>query len=230
MKRMRGFTLLELLVSMALGTMILLTAATMLGEAGDSYGHVTRGIHAERETRAALGRTTTDLNAALKQPGSLHIGSGGTFGFLTTQPHSAQKMTGRTGDLCAVVYQLKDFESGQNVVRCLTRTVHDSAETYQAIKDQKLEDILSRVDEDAEPLAMGVLQCSFLPKIRGPDGAWEDWKEASKDLPDSVEVMISVANPEESRRWAQARDWDEAWQQGSGKSTSRRMMVSYGHE
>jgi len=230
MKRMSGFTLLELLVSMALGSIILLTAATMLGEAGDSYGHVTRGIHAEREARAALSRISADVRAALDQQGALRLDSGGKIGFLTTLPGSAQNKTLRIGDLCAVVYQLKDLESDNRIVRCLTRTVHESSETYRAIKEGNVGEILSRADEDAEPLAIGVMKCSFMPKTRRSDGTWEEWKESSEHMPDSIEIKITVANREESKRWTQARDWDEPSELENGKATTRSMMIRYGHE
>ena len=64
-RRAAGFSLIELMSAMAVGTLVLLVAASLLGRVGTEYGRVSGGVGAEREARAALGQLTADAATAL---------------------------------------------------------------------------------------------------------------------------------------------------------------------
>ena len=46
-----GFTLLEMLASLAIGAILLLAATAMLGNSGTSYERIAGGVSAERDAR-----------------------------------------------------------------------------------------------------------------------------------------------------------------------------------
>ena len=58
-----GFTLVELMFSMAIGSMILILAASVLGSSGDSYERVGGSVASEREARALIARLASDLSS-----------------------------------------------------------------------------------------------------------------------------------------------------------------------
>jgi prepilin-type N-terminal cleavage/methylation domain-containing protein len=89
-----GFTLLELLVTMAIGSILLLVAATMLGRAGDSYSQGSGSVAAEREARAVLTQMGEDFAKAVWHKDNVFEAGGEGWkrartGFLSLQPEDA---------------------------------------------------------------------------------------------------------------------------------------------
>ena len=95
-----GFSLIELLFSMAIGSIILLVAASMLGSSGDGYERVGGTVATEREARALITQLSADLSTARFQEDALFDKSSASWpvdslGFLCLQPDQAQTDSGR---------------------------------------------------------------------------------------------------------------------------------------
>lgn len=204
-----GFTLLELMVSMAISTIILLLAAALLGSSGQGYGRAADGVACGREGRVAFCQLTADLASAVVHRGEvLDSSSGHGIGFLSLQSPDAQSGTGRIGDACAVIYQLEDLPIGGHVRRCLTRSVRESGETLANLRVGQTESLFSGRKEEAEPLAFGVVDFEAIPKSLSTGGEWTDWEMNDTIPPDALEVTLVIARSELLGRLQTTADWD----------------------
>ena len=207
--------MIELMAAMAVGTMVLLVAAGLLGRVGAEYGRVYGGVGAEREARAALGQLTADASTAWHHSGAVFEAEdnpwpGDRIGYLSLQPAAAQSEEGRSGDLCAVNYYVKDLDFGNGSVRCLMRGFRESAETFAALKDGNVAGLFSEAVRD-EPVAFGIVGFEARPVLRGIAGDWEDWQptdDPSAAPPEALRVRLVVARRELLGRLKSPDDWD----------------------
>jgi prepilin-type N-terminal cleavage/methylation domain-containing protein len=209
-----GFTLLELLVTMAIGAILLLIAATLLGRAGDSYGQGSGSVAAEREARAVLTQMGEDFAKAVWHQDTVFEDGGEGWkrartGFLSLQAEDAQSDDGRTGDLCAVHYYVKDIQVGSATVRCLMRGFRESGEVFPALKAGSLEPMFAEEDTD-EPVAFGVLAFEAAPLVReAGTGTLVDWQSTTPaTAPDFLRIRLVVARRELLGKLATTFDWD----------------------
>jgi prepilin-type N-terminal cleavage/methylation domain-containing protein len=211
----RGFTLIELMATMAIGGGLLLLAAGLLGRAGQGYARGSDGVAAEREARAALALIADDLAQAVWHRDCVLDPGGGDgwprarLGLLSLQAGDAQSDQGRAGDLCAIHYQLRDLRIGQKTVRCLMRGFHDSAAVFPSLAAGSAAPLFEARDDD-EPLAFGVLAFEARPLVRKADGKLADWvpDEARSQAPDFVRLRLVIARRDLLAKLSTAADWD----------------------
>lgn len=209
----RGFTLVELLCSMAIGAIILVAAASLLGSSGDGYERVGGGVATEREARAIMTQLAEDLSTAVFHPDGVMERSGQRWpadklGFLTLQSADAQSEDGRIGDLCAVHYYVKDLTINGRVVRCLMRGFRESADTFKSLGNSTLPSLFTAQDSIDEPVAFGVLSFEASPKSRDENGKWTDWKKNPNTGPEALEVKLIIARRGLAGRLKTTADWD----------------------
>jgi hypothetical protein len=127
-------------------------------------------------------------------------------GFFLLRPIARQSEANGLGDLCAVLYYLKDIESAGRPVRCLVRGLRESAEVYAAIR-QDGEEALFEPRETDEPVMFGVVTFDARPKVRKAD-AWVDWRVDEADSPQAIEWRVEVARRGLEQRLETAAQWD----------------------
>lgn len=231
-----GFTLLELLVTMAIGAVILLIAASMLGRAGDSYSQGSGSVAAEREARAVLTQMGEDFAKAVWHKDSIFEAGGEGWkrartGFLSLQPEDAQSDDGRSGDLCAVHYYVKDIQVGESTVRCLMRGFRESGEVFPAIKAGSLTPMFAEEDTD-EPVAFGVLAFEATPlNLEEGTGSLLNWTQTGdlvSESPDFIRIRLVVARRELLGKLASTSDWDSSPLRGDPlKASENRNLEVY---
>ena len=231
-----GFTLLELLVTMSIGAVLLLVAATMLGRAGDSYSQGSGSVAAEREARAVLTQMGDDFAKAVWHQDTIFEAGGEGWkrartGFLSLQPEDAQSDDGRSGDLCAVHYSVKDIQAGPTTVRCLMRGFRESGEVFPALKAGSLTPMFAEEDTD-EPVAFGVLAFEATPLTRElGTGNLIDWTQTGNPVttgPDFLRLRLVVARRELLGKLATASDWDSSPLRGDPlKASENRNLEVY---
>lgn len=213
MRPSRGFTLIELMVSMAIGSIVLLAAASILGSSGDGYERVGSGISAEREARAAISRITSDLSTAVWHKDGVIEKSTAAWpadhiGFLSLQPAEAQTDSGRIGDLCAVNYYIDDLTINGRTVRCLMRGFRESVDSFKALEEDSVPALFTRRKQIDEPVAFGVVSFQARPKTRDGSGAWSDWAATGTTGPDALDVRLVIARRGLTGRLKTSGDWD----------------------
>jgi prepilin-type N-terminal cleavage/methylation domain-containing protein len=213
MRMIRGFTLVELVCSMAIGSILLLATASMLGSAGDGYERASGGVAAQREARALIGQLSADLSSARFHKDGVFVKSAATWpadriGFLSLQPNHAQSDAGRIGDLCAVNYYLKDLTINGKTVRCLMRGFRESKQTFAAIGNDTVATLFAAQPALDEPVAFHVVAFEARPQSRDASGRWIDWIENNDTGPEALNMRLIVVRRSRAARLIQPDDWD----------------------
>jgi prepilin-type N-terminal cleavage/methylation domain-containing protein len=211
--KVRGFSLIELMFSMAIGSIILILAATMLGTSGDGYERVGGSVATEREARALLTQLAADLSTAKFHKDTLIEKSSTSWpadklGFLSLQPEAAQTDEGRIGDLCTVNYYIKDLQIGGKTVRCLMRGFRESKDTFSALKTDTVGTLFAEQVGLDEPIAFGVVSFQARPRSRDATGKWIDWVESDTKPPEALDIKLVVARRELSGKLKTAGEWN----------------------
>ena len=211
----RGFTLTEILVSMVIGSVLLLAAVAMLENTGACYERIGGGVATEREARGLLSQLAADLsNARFHKDGviekSVAIWPIDRLGFLCLQPAQAQSDAGRIGDLCAVSYAIRDLSFNGKSVRCLMRGCRESTATFMALENDGLRPLITRQDDSDEPVALGVVSFMARPKSRDPAGEWVDWTPGGATGPEALDVRLVLARRDLIAKLQTPADWDGA--------------------
>lgn len=239
----QGFSLIELMVAMAIGSIILLLIGGLMASSGDSYERIGGSIHAEREARAAFTQITADLASAKFHPDSIIENSTAAWpkdrlGILSLQAPDAQTKTDRIGDLCAIHYYVKDLTIAGNTIRCLMRGFRDSTPTFEALRNNTVPALFTSRDPIDEPIAFGVVSFTAKPKIRGSNGQLIDWVESQGAAPDLLDVSLIIARRDLAGRLKKPADWDGAGNilgDHTNASKNRNLeiyntLIRYGHE
>jgi prepilin-type N-terminal cleavage/methylation domain-containing protein len=208
-----GFSLVELMFSMAIGSIVLILAATMLGTSGDSYERVGGGVATEREARAVLTQLASDLSTAKFHKDALFEKSSSSWstdklGFFSLQPEAAQSAEGHIGDLCTITYYVKDLLIGGATVRCLMRGFRESNDTFTALKADTVHTLFAEQANRDEPVAFSVVSFEARPKSRDTAGKWIDWVENDIKSPEALDIKLVLARRELSGKLKTTSDWN----------------------
>ena len=211
-QRQHGFTLIEVLVSLALGLLVLLLAMAMLERTREDSARLSAGINVEREARAVLGQLTADLHSASFHKDSVFEQSRAAWpsdhlGFLSLQAPDAQAGAGRIGDLCAIHYYLKDQLIDNRTVRCLMRGVRPSNDTFQALRRNQIPSLFTATQRD-EPVAFGILAFEARPQARNASGQWQDWDASMPLPPAALAVRLVIAHRVLAAKLTDSAAWD----------------------
>ena len=209
----RGFSLIEVWVSMTLGCIVLLAAAAMLGNAGVGYGRVGGGVAAEREARGLFTQLAADLSTArFHKQGVMKKSSANwptdRLGCLFLQPAGAQSSAGCIGDLCAVNYYVRDLTIGGKTMRCLMRGCRESKETFSALENDSVNSLFTERHLSDEPVAFGVVSFVARPKSRDLSGKWRDWGITDITGPAALDVRLVLARNDLAAKLKCPQDWD----------------------
>lgn len=208
-----GFTLVELMFSMAVGTIILLTAASFLGASADGYARVGNNISNQRECRMLMGGISSEFRSAVFHK-DMRIERNGTpwptthLGFLTLRPADAQSADHQIGDLCAVHYYLKDLTMDGRVVRCVMRGFHDSLDTFDALRGDTVDGLFLPDEDSDEPIALRVVSFDANPLVMGNSGHWEDAPLPLVKAPEAFRIRLVIARPPLAAKLVTSADWD----------------------
>jgi prepilin-type N-terminal cleavage/methylation domain-containing protein len=211
--RTNGFTLVELMFSLAVGAIILLAAAAFLGSSADGYARVGGSVSTERENRMLMGELSSELGSAVFHQDMRIERAGATWptahlGFLTLRPADAQSTDNQIGDLCAVHYYLKDLTIGGRSVRCVMRGFRDSKQTFEALRAEALDTLFLPDEVVDEPIALRAVSFDASPLVMDASGKWVDAPLPLAAAPEAVRLRLVIVRPLLAGRLATAADWD----------------------
>lgn len=213
--RTRGFTLVELMFSLAVGAILLLAAAAFLGSSADGYAQVGGSVTAERESRMFIGEISSELGTAMFHEDMKLERSGMKWpavhlGFLTLRPADAQAAENQIGDLCAVHYYLKDLTIAGRSVRCVMRGIRDSKQTFEALRTDAVNTLFTADEVLDEPIALRVVSLDAAPLVMDAAGKWVDAPQPLTEAPEAMRVRLVIVRPSLAGRLATTADWDGA--------------------
>jgi prepilin-type N-terminal cleavage/methylation domain-containing protein len=236
--RLRGFSLIELMFSMAIGSIILILAASMLGSSGDGYERIGGSVASEREARASISQLSADLSTVTFHKDEVIDRSGESWpvdklGFLSLQPEAAQNDKEHIGDLCAVNYYVKDLPIGGKTVRCLMRGFRASNDTFKALREDSVASLFTPQEEIDEPVAFGVVSFEARPKSRDDSGKWIDWVKNNTTGPEALEVKLVIARRDLAAKLKLPAEWNGGGSAGkllgeSAKADRNKDLEVYG--
>ncbi|MEI8038685.1 MAG: prepilin-type N-terminal cleavage/methylation domain-containing protein [Verrucomicrobiota bacterium] len=217
--RIVGFSLIELLCSMAIGSILLFAAAMVLVSYGIGYARINGEAASGREARAMLTQLAADLSSALFCGNGVLETSAARWpisrlGFLSLQPGQAQSAAGRIGDLCAVCYYVQDLSLNSKTVRCLLRGYRESQDTFHALEAGEVGSLFAARSLLDEPVAFGVVSFGVSPLSRDPAGRWIAWVANDQIGPEALEVRLVLARRDLAGNLSSPEDWDGAGTSG----------------
>jgi prepilin-type N-terminal cleavage/methylation domain-containing protein len=209
----KGFSLIELMFAMAIGSITLILAGSLLNTAGTTYQRITETVSAENEARCLIDQLTADLATAIPHAETLIERSTASWptdhlGLLFTQPPEAQDRTALIGDLCSVNYYLKDLKIGDQTIRCLMRGVTESRDTFIALREKSISSLFAPRLHLDEPVAFGVLSFVARPMTRNEQGKWIDFHETESQQLEALEVRLILARRNLIPKLKIPEDWN----------------------
>ncbi len=205
-----GFTLLELLTSMAIASLLIVTGAAVLVTSGDGYSRARQIAVVEREARAVFHQIERDLAVVVMAEmmsfgQSSRIDVSDHLGFLCLKPEIGNQLP--DGDLCSVRYYLKTMPIGGRSVQCLMRGVESSESAYEHVEMGAVEDLLNRRLERDEPIGIGVVSFEVKSLVRLNDGSLIQWRPDLGGRPEWLWVKLVLAKPELRARLDKEAEW-----------------------
>ena len=233
-KKSSAFSLLELLVAIAVLCILLVILLDIVQGATNLWRTSENKVEAYREARAALQIISSDLRHALAStntnffrrdissyPNSTNVA------FLATLPLSSQE-TNSLSDICTVGYFLaydnKSPVSGITGRQSynLYRYFVESNETFAKLSDSSGPADVLDFDPSRQPeiLARNVVGFNATYFITNGPGSFTTWTQsAATPMPDIVEIQLTAVNNERTMRFG-ARGASGEWDAFSGNTNS----------
>lgn len=231
----RAFTLLEILVAVAVLSVLLVILLNIVQSATGLWRHSENRAEAYRESRAALqlmaanlknNLTSTNTNFFRTDLLPTHTNGAFSVGFLATQSLAGQP-EGNVGDVCAIGFFV-DYGDKSPIAkekgrqgRNLYRYFLGSNETFSALTSNGsglFPDSLEAGATNIEILARNVVSCQFRFYITDSSGGFTNWNQSQSDpRPDLVEIEITAVNNERANRFG-ARGAADEWDQWASKT------------
>jgi len=232
-KNASAFTMIELLVSMAVLSLIVVLLLSMVDNATKMWRQSENRVDAYREARAALNLIASDLASIYsstntnffyfdREPKPLPNVSSALDGkvfFVTALPPTAQG-TGQKSDLCTVGY-FAGFDKTSITGRGgesmnLYRYFRPSNETFDALKTGDIADGMTisstPTSDDAEVLAKNItgFKVAAYSKATGTPGELTPFTQsATTPTPDVLEITLSAISNDAAKRFTTQADWQD---------------------
>lgn len=244
----RGFTLVEILVSMGIAGILMIFLLSLVGAGADGYAMANRDVRSRTEGRGALHFFERDFDSRV--PGRALTREddrdGSAFpsdalGFLCFKSAAAQDLTKNGGEICfARYYTAVTADGAGQVSRKLFRQFVSSADVFLQVPEDPAQAYPAPVPNDKrdEVIALNVLQFELKYLARGPSGTWleaENWDAVQSALPAAereafsaslMEVTLRVVDHETARRLRTAVDWDDPSVFGTAAAPREEAAVS----
>lgn len=211
-----GFTMIELLVSMAITSVLMLVMFSLVGQSTDSYTQTQRAVNTLSQARAFLQFFDRELSTRLPATRLIHeMGSGtgvaGTDRIAFVRAISIdEELAANPGDLNTSYYYVEYSGDGANAESPkLFRGVLGASET-QALLTAGGEPMFptSKPATD-EPIVPNILGFEARPKFfSGNPGIPEDWTASSREGHSIIELTIRFIDDSSAQRFRTRAEWD----------------------
>ncbi|MGA7393013.1 MAG: prepilin-type N-terminal cleavage/methylation domain-containing protein [Terrimicrobiaceae bacterium] len=216
-----AFTLLEMLVSMAILALLVITMTTLVDSTARLWRSSEGRTDACREARAALIVLARDLRNAVAgtnlnlmrfnlQAGAANTNYGSNVFFLASLPPSAQGANSKS-DVCEVGYflALDRTPASTNQTLNLYRYFRDSNQTFSNLAAGTLFANIATGEAGEELLARNVVGMTIKP-VSANSGDWTDFAPSSNaPLPAVIEVTVTAIGQETAKKLENSANWTD---------------------
>jgi prepilin-type N-terminal cleavage/methylation domain-containing protein len=211
----QGLTLIELIVTMAITSILLIALAALVSQSTDAYSLSQRSLDHLSQSRAFVQIFQSELSLRLPDtPLVYHASNRATamdsdeIIFVRTIPSGEQRPDSK-GDISASYYYVAFAEgANQGVVPKLFRKILTSKETQDFIEagnSAAFPEIDPILDEH---ILDSVISFQAIPMYLDPiTGNEEQWNESIKHEPSHVRLTIRTIDESSSRRYVNEAEW-----------------------
>lgn len=223
LNRTTAFTLLELLVAMAVMSVLVVMLMSMVDNASKLWRANESRVESYREARAALNLITSDLKSIYSSTNANYFRTNGTgfnfstdtndgrIFFIAALPMSAQE-SGNKSDLCEVGYYLTytnnsvlnpSSASAYSLYRYFRSS--DATFTNLTIPAQQF----TYTTTNAELLARNIssFKVNYYYLTNGTPQSWT--QSSARPVPDFVEIQMTAFNNDSAKRLLNSTDWKD---------------------
>ncbi|MES2982320.1 MAG: prepilin-type N-terminal cleavage/methylation domain-containing protein [Verrucomicrobiota bacterium] len=210
-----GFTLIEVLVTMAISSVLLIVLAVIIAQTTDGYAVSQRSVNHLSQSRAFFQLFQSELSLRLPETPLIHLSSS------VTAPESSQKIAfvrtlandeqlpDAPGDLATSCYYVAFVEdSEQRIIPKLFRKILSPGETQSLIEagdETDFPDINPSLDE---PVIDFVLSFQATPMYFNPaTGNDEAWDKTIEHAPSHIELTLRTIDESFARRLPNQAAW-----------------------
>lgn len=208
--------MIELLIGMAITSIIMVALFSLVGQSADSYTRTQRAVNTISQARAFIQFFGRELATRLPDTPMIHEkGSGGgveasgKIAFVRTVSHDEQKAA-TPGDLNLVSYRVAFTQDTLNAESPkLFRAARNPEETQIFLKTPGTPSFPADNPDLDEAIVANVIGFTAQPRFySGSPPVLEDWTATSPEPPCIIELTIRFLDDSSAQRFRTRADWD----------------------
>jgi prepilin-type N-terminal cleavage/methylation domain-containing protein len=212
----QGLTLIELLVTMTITSMLLITLAALVSQSTDAYSLSQRSLAHLSQSRAFVQIFQSELSLRLPDTPLVHHASNqgpamdyDKIIFVRTIPAIEQRSDSQ-GDIAAIYYYVEFAEgANQSVAPKLFRKILNFKETQSLIEAGSSAAFPEIDPSHDEPILDFVLSFQAIPMHLNPTtGNEERWDKTIDYEPSHVKISIRTIDESSSHRYVNEAEWN----------------------
>lgn len=213
----KAFSMIELLVSMTITSIIMVTLFSLVGQSTESYTQTQRAVNAVSQARAFIQFFDRELSTRLPGTPLIHNKKSASAG-----PSSSDRIafvraltsdefdSSDAGDLNTSVYYVDFSDDGKRGESPKLFRKNLGASDTQDLIEEGATPGLPTVDPSTdEQIIPNVLSFEATPKYRDTlDGELKDWDSGSQEPPSLVELSITFIDDSSAQRFKSKSEWN----------------------
>lgn len=213
----KAFLLIELLVAMAITSIIMVTLFSLLGQSTTNYTQTQRAVNAVSQSRAFIQFFDRELSTRLPGTPLIHEKES-----TATGPTSSDRIAfvraltqdefddADPGDLSTSVYYVDFSDDGKRGESPkLFRKNLGPKETQKLIEEGATPQFPTVNATTDEPIIPNVISFKAVPMFRDiTDGELKEWDDTSLQPPSVVELSITFIDDSSAQRFKMKSEWD----------------------
>jgi prepilin-type N-terminal cleavage/methylation domain-containing protein len=207
----RGFSLIELLVAMAITSILMVTLFSLVGQSTTSYTQTQRAVNAVSQARAFIQFFDRELSTRLPVTPLLYdSASPDRIAFIRTLTPD-ETDSADPGDLGTSIYYVDFSDDGtRGESPKLFRKNLGPADTQTLIEQGATPPFPTVNPTQDEAIIPNILSFGVIPKFRNPaDGSLEEWADPVNDPPPAlVELEITFIDDSSAQRFKTREEWN----------------------
>jgi type II secretory pathway pseudopilin PulG len=206
--------MIELLIAMAITSIIMLALFSLVGQSTDSYTRTQRAVNTLSQARAFIQFFGRELSTRLPGTALIHEkGSGGgveaseKIAFIRAVSNDEQQ-SATPGDLNLVSYRVAFSQDSPNVESPkLFRAARNPVETQAVLENPSTPSFPADNPALDEPIVANVLGFTAKPRFRS-GAELQDWTETSPEPPSVIDLTIRFIDDSSAQRYKTRAEWD----------------------